>query len=70
MPESLHGLCGVPWGRPARKHSLREMGKVPGNDEIPDNAGVAIEYRSPQRPVRFDFAITAHGPGRRPEDLA
>lgn len=40
------------------KHSLLEMAKVLGDDEIPDDAGVAIEYQLPQTSKRIDFVIT------------
>jgi len=39
------------------KHSLLEMAKVLGDDEIPDDAGVAIEYQLPQTSKRIDFVI-------------
>lgn len=42
----------------AWKHSLLEMAKVLGDDEIPDDAGVAIEYQLPQSSKRIDFVIT------------
>lgn len=42
----------------AWKHSLLEMAKVLGDDEIPDDAGVAIEYQFPQSSKRIDFVIT------------
>ncbi|MFT3818271.1 MAG: DUF2075 domain-containing protein [Rubrivivax sp.] len=41
----------------AWKHSLLEMAKVLGDDEIPDDAGVAIEYQLPQSSKRIDFVI-------------
>jgi uncharacterized protein len=40
------------------KHSLLEMAKVLGDEEIPDDAGVAIEYQPPQSSKRIDFVIT------------
>jgi uncharacterized protein len=40
------------------KHSLSEMGKVLEDDEIPHNAGVAIEFNIPQTGKRVDFIIT------------
>ena len=40
------------------KHSLLEMAKVLGDEEIPDDAGVAIEYQLPQSAKRIDFVIT------------
>lgn len=42
----------------AWKHSLLEMAKVLGDDEIPRDAGVAIEYQLPQSSRRIDFVIT------------
>ena len=42
----------------AWKHSLLEMAKVLGDDEIPSDAGVAIEYQLPQSSKRVDFVIT------------
>lgn len=42
----------------AWKHSLLEMAKVLGDDEIPEDAGVAIEYQLPQSSKRIDFVIT------------
>jgi DUF2075 family protein len=42
----------------AWKHSLLEMAKVLGDDEIPDDAGVAIEYQLPKSSKRIDFVIT------------
>jgi len=42
----------------AWKHSLLEMAKVLGDEEIPDDAGVAIEYQLPQSAKRIDFVIT------------
>ena len=42
----------------AWRHSLLEMAKVLGDDEIPDDAGVAIEYQLPQSSKRIDFVIT------------
>ena len=42
----------------AWKHSLLEMAKVLQDEEIPDDAGVAIEYQLPQTSKRIDFVIT------------
>ena len=39
------------------KHSLLEMAKVLGDEEIPVDAGVAIEYQLPQTSKRIDFVI-------------
>lgn len=40
------------------KHSLLEMAKVLQDEEIPADAGVAIEYQLPQTSKRIDFVIT------------
>jgi DUF2075 family protein/DNA replication protein DnaC len=40
------------------KHSLLEMAKVLQDEEIPADAGVAIEYQLPQTAKRIDFVIT------------
>jgi DUF2075 family protein len=40
------------------KYSLLEMAKVLGDEEIPVDAGVAIEYQLPQSSKRIDFVIT------------
>jgi DUF2075 family protein len=42
----------------AWRHSLLEMAKVLGDEEIPADAGVAIEYQLPQSSKRIDFIIT------------
>ncbi|MCD6679414.1 MAG: DUF2075 domain-containing protein [Burkholderiaceae bacterium] len=42
----------------AWKHSLLEMAKVLQDEEIPSDAGVAIEYQLPQSSRRIDFVIT------------
>jgi DUF2075 family protein len=42
----------------AWKHSLLEMAKVLQDEEIPGEAGVAIEYQLPQSSKRIDFMIT------------
>ena len=42
----------------AWKHSLLEMAKVLQDEEIPGDAGVAIEYQLPQSSKRIDFVIT------------
>lgn len=41
----------------AWKHSLLEMAKVLQDEEIPANAGIAIEYQLPQSSKRIDFVI-------------
>ena len=40
------------------KHSLMEMAKVLNDDEIPQDAGVAIEFQLPLQSKRIDFVIT------------
>jgi uncharacterized protein len=40
------------------RHSLLEMAKVLQDEEIPADAGVAIEYQLPQSSKRIDFVIT------------
>jgi DUF2075 family protein len=42
----------------AWKSSLLEMAKVLQDEEIPEDAGVAIEYQLPQTSKRIDFVIT------------
>jgi len=42
----------------AWKHSLLEMAKVLQDEEIPPDAGVAIEYQLPQSSKRIDFVVT------------
>lgn len=42
----------------AWKNSLLEMAKVLQDEEIPEDAGVAIEYQLPQTSKRIDFVIT------------
>jgi len=42
----------------AWKNSLLEMAKVLDDAEIPNDAGVAIEYQLPQTAKRIDFVIT------------
>lgn len=49
----------------AWKHSLLEMAKVLGDEEIPEDAGVAIEYQLPQSSKRIDFVITGEDHGGR-----
>ena len=49
----------------AWKHSLLEMAKVLGDEEIPEDAGVAIEYQLPQSAKRIDFVITGEDAGAR-----
>lgn len=40
------------------RNSLLEMAKVLQDDEIPEDAGVAIEYQLPRTSKRIDFVIT------------
>jgi DUF2075 family protein len=42
----------------AWRHSLLEMAKVLQDEEIPSDAGVAIEYQLPQTSKRIDFVIS------------
>ncbi|MFZ5542586.1 MAG: DNA/RNA helicase domain-containing protein [Pseudomonadota bacterium] len=49
------------------KHSLLEMAKVLQDEEIPANAGIAIEYRVPATKKRIDFVITGEDDKRRPK---
>lgn len=46
--------------------SLQQMGKVLNDDEIPDNAGVAIEYQVPQTSKRIDFLIAGRDAHAKP----
>ncbi|XAH23612.1 DNA/RNA helicase domain-containing protein [Xylophilus sp. GW821-FHT01B05] len=48
-------------------HSLSHMAKVLNDDEIPDDAGVAIEYQVPQTAKRIDFLITGLDEQRQPK---
>jgi DUF2075 family protein len=43
------------------KHSLQRMDKVLEDPEIPDNAGVAIEFNIPNTGKRIDFILTGTG---------
>lgn len=47
--------------------SLMHMAKVLHDDEIPDDAGVAIEYQVPQTAKRIDFLITGLDAERQPK---
>lgn len=51
----------------AWKHSLLEMAKVLQDDEIPADAGVAIEYQLPQTSKRIDFVIVGEDREARPK---
>jgi uncharacterized protein len=42
----------------AWRESLLQMARVLHDDEIPDSAGVAIEYKIPQTSKRIDFIVT------------
>lgn len=45
----------------AWRNSMLYMGQVLADDEIPENAGVAIEYTLPQTTKRIDFILTGKG---------
>ena len=47
--------------------SLLQMAKVLADDEIPDEAGVAIEYQVPQTAKRIDFLITGLDAAKQPK---
>ena len=47
-------------------HSLQQMGKILEDEEIPEDAGVAIEYQLPQTSKRIDFLITGLDEAKRP----
>ncbi|MGQ0598245.1 hypothetical protein [Aquabacterium sp.] len=47
--------------------SLMHMAKVLHDDEIPDDAGVAIEYQVPQTAKRIDFLITGLDANHQPK---
>lgn len=47
------------------KNSLEYMARVLGDDEIPHDAGVAIEYHLPQTSKRIDFILTGQDKNRR-----
>ena len=50
----------------AWSQSLAQMGKVLNDEEIPGDAGVAIEYQVPQTSKRIDFLISGHDAENRP----
>ncbi|MES2939219.1 MAG: DNA/RNA helicase domain-containing protein [Pseudomonadota bacterium] len=50
----------------AWSHSLAQMGNVLDDEEIPGDAGVAIEYQVPQTSKRIDFLISGHDAQDRP----
>lgn len=50
----------------AWKNSLFEMAKVLQDEDIPDDAGVAIEYQLPQTSKRIDFVIAGEDDQNRP----
>lgn len=52
------GHSAAPGELSAWKHSLLEMAKVLQDEEIPSDAGIAIEYQLPQAGKRIDFMIT------------
>lgn len=45
----------------AWRNSMLYMSQVLADDEIPENAGVAIEYTLPQTTKRIDFILTGRG---------
>jgi len=51
----------------AWKHSLLEMAKVLQDEEIPADAGIAIEYQLPQSSKRIDFVIVGEDLEARPK---
>jgi DUF2075 family protein/SOS-response transcriptional repressor LexA len=51
----------------AWKHSLLEMAKVLQDEEIPEDAGVAIEYQLPHASKRIDFVIAGEDDAARPK---
>ena len=44
------------------KGSLGYMAKVLRDDEIPNDAGIAVEYHLPQMSKRIDILVSGHGP--------
>jgi len=50
----------------AWKYSLLEMAKVLQDEEIPADAGIAIEYQLPQTSKRIDFIIAGEDDRKRP----
>src|SRR5690606_23079011 len=44
----------------AFKHSLQYMNNVLADTQIPEQAGIAIEYKIPQTSKRIDFIITGY----------
>ena len=48
------------------RNSLQSMAKVLNDDEIPGDAGVAIEYTIPPTNKRVDFILTGHGDDNAP----
>lgn len=61
VSRQFHSVTGhgvAPAEIQAWKHSLLEMAKVLQDEEIPPDAGVAIEYQLPQSSRRIDFVIT------------
>ena len=51
----------------AWKHSLLEMALVLQDEEIPGDAGVAIEYQLPQTSKRIDFVVAGEDEQSRPK---
>ncbi len=44
------------------RHSMPYMSNVVNHPDIPDNAGIAIEYKIPQTSKRIDFILTGMNP--------
>ena len=51
------------------ENSLEYMYKVLNDKEIPDDAGVAIEYNIPQTSKRVDFILTGYNETQNPSEL-
>lgn len=62
-----HGVG--PGERNAWRNSLVEMARVLGDEEIPSDVGVAIEYQLPQTSKRIDFLIAGEGADGSPNIL-
>lgn len=68
VARNFRGVTGHGVGRPeiqAWRNSLVEMAKVLQDEEIPTDAGVAIEYQLPQSSKRIDFIITGEDVAKR-----
>ena len=53
----------------AWENSLEYMYKVLNDDEIPNNAGIAIEYNIPQTSKRVDFIISGYNKQEKPNAI-